>query len=174
MFFHLSDVAVLLHVILAYPVSIELSIWATKFVFRFLAIVVFQIWPKSRHHVCMGFACSDCWNHLGTGTLHQCPRDAPAWEHYQHEVREEEEPASFTILDPHGMQVHVEFWSEISIDNWIDILQVIPSGVLVERVWLRIGSVEGATSASASSYNLCRPREDGWCTMSAASHQLRH
>ena len=77
-------------------------------------------------------------------------------------------------LDPHGVQVHVELGSEITVENRVDVFEMVASCVLVERIGLWVRSVEASTATSHGEGcgGLCTG-EDGRVTL-GASHQLCH
>ena len=90
---------------------------------------------------------SHCWEEHRSSLLMAFLCDEPAWENDGTEVSQEEEPSLFARLDLEGVQMHVKLWTDITVENGIDVLEVDPASLLVLGVWHWVWLVE-ATSGS--------------------------
>ena len=70
------------------------------------------------------------------------------------------------------MEVHVELRGEITVDNRVYVLQVVPSRVLVQRVRRRVGPVPAAPATSGCHRG--RSSRENRRGALGAPHQLRH
>ena len=145
---HLIDDVRRASVILSDPVFIENGVVSAKLVRLVFAVESLQVVHDGWGHVRVLLASSHRRENHGATLLHQRPCEAPHWED-NHE--EESEPESKTLLgglNPHGVEVHVELWSEVTVKNRVDVFQVVASCVLVQRVGLRVRSVPASTSST--------------------------
>ena len=89
------------HLILAYPVSVELSILAAKLVFSLLTVVALEVVDDGGSHVSVLIASADCWEQTCTRFFHEISGKQPHGADDQKEVREPEEKTLLATLNPH-------------------------------------------------------------------------
>ena len=150
MLFELNNELVVSAVLLSHPIFVELGVQSSKLVRLVLAVVLTQVADQSRCHVVVLGAGADGGEHIGTRTLHQIPGEAPHWEDNHTEESEPKSQPLLAALNPHGVEMHVEFWSEVAVQDSVDVLQVVSAGVLVQWIRLWVRSMPAATATTGS------------------------
>ena len=73
----------------------------------------------------------------------------PARQNNSEEVKGDQDPALLSALDLHGMQVHVELRTDVTVQNRVDILEAHSSLLNVRSVRKRVWLVEVAPSGDS-------------------------
>ena len=66
----------------------------------------------------------------------------------QEEVDRAKRDSLLGVLDPDGVEVHVELGSDITVEHGVDVFQFVPASLLVKGVGRGIGSVPVATTTA--------------------------
>ena len=135
-------------VLLARPVPVEVGIHAAKLVRGVLAVVLFQVVVNFGQHVSVTLARADRREKVHRSLLGHAASEEPHGRDDGEKVDHHKGNGLLGGLKPHGMEVHVELRCEVTVDDRVDVLQVVPPRVLVERIGLWVGSVPAATSAA--------------------------
>ena len=157
-------------VFLARPVPVEVGIHAAKLVRGALAVVLFQVVVNFGQHVSVALTGAHRGEQVGRRLLGHSPTQQPHGHNDREKVHDHEGDGLLRALEPHGVEMHVELGGEVAVEHRVDILQVVPPRVLVERVRLGVRSVP--TSPPAASRQ-SRRGEDGRDGL-GAPHELSH
>ncbi len=168
---HLDSELVVSAIFLSDPISVELSVKTAELVRLILAVVFFQMVKKFRCHMCVLLSSTNRGEHVRTSASHQPSCSTPHWEDNHTEESKPECETLLAALDPHGVEMHVELGCEITVENRVDIFQVVSARVLVQWVRLGVRSVPAAATA-ASCHGRCSGKHRR--IRLRAAHHLHH
>ena len=82
-------------------------------------------------HVGVLSTTTDRGEQIRTRQLHQVASEAPHWEDHNEEVAEPKSKTLLAALNPHRVEMHVEFGGEVTVEDRVDILEMVATRVLV-------------------------------------------
>ena len=144
-------------------VLVEFRSSSSKLIRFFLIVVLFEVANNFRGHMSVIWSRSHSWEKVRSSFLMRNVSNSPAWADDSKEKHPYQKPTGFTILYLNRMQMHMELWSNITIECSVHILKMMSSRIFVGSVWNRVGFVEAAATCchhqwSVHEHTLSRPQ----------------
>lgn len=154
-------------VLLSDEVSVEDAVLAAEEIGGLLVVVLLEVVDETGTHVCVVWARADGGVDHGSSQFVKPSGGEPDGHDDQSEVDGNQGATFFRIFNLDRVEMHVVLGGVVVVQDGVDVLQVVSSGVLVFGVGLGVGTVEASSSGSHGGCSLLEYR-------SASAHEHRH
>ena len=117
MLLHLIEPLVVSSVLLAHPIAIEFTVQAAELIGLALAIVALEVGDKLGSHMGVLLSSTDASARFRASALHEPSSVAPDREDDAEEVSKPQDDTLLGVLNPQGVQVHMEFRGEVGVED---------------------------------------------------------
>ena len=154
-------------VLLSAEVSVEDGVLAAEHVGGLLVVVILEVADETGTHVCVVWARADGGVNHGSSQFVKPSGGEPDGHDDQSEVDGNQGATFFRIFNLDRVEMHVVLGGLVGVQDSVDVLQVVSSGVLVVGVGLGVRTVEASSSGKHGGCSLLEYR-------SASAHKHRH